>query len=126
MNYEKEQKIMKKSAVIKIRVYDDFKNNLFIKSKELGFKSLSDYIISTLNFYENKDVPVRRNTGTNELNKHLSRIGNNLNQIAYNINKSVLTREINNTVAKDATQELMYLNIQLNKLIEYHEKKFKI
>lgn len=117
---------MKKATIIKFRVHGEFKNNLVTKSEELGFKNLTDYIISTLKHYENRDIAPVRNTATNDLTRHLSRIGNNLNQIAYNINKSVLARKINNATAKDTTQELMYLNIQLNKLIEYHEKKFKI
>jgi hypothetical protein len=117
---------MKKTEVIKIRVHEDFKNNLLVKSEESGFKNLTDYIMSTLNHYDNKDIAPIRTTAINDLTRHLSRIGNNLNQIAYNINKSVLARKINNATAKDATQELMYLNIQINKLIEYHERKFKI
>lgn len=49
---------------------------------------------------------------------HLSRIGNSLNQMAYNINKASLSGKVDDKLTKEMIKELMYLNIKINTLIE--------
>lgn len=108
---------MAKVEFVKFRTTSKFKEELLLAASEAGFKSTTEYLIYLVDEAA-KDPSVQKvdNTLSDSFNWHLSRIGNNLNQLAYNINKANLKNNVDNELAKEITKELMYLNVQLNQL----------
>ncbi|WP_323585363.1 plasmid mobilization relaxosome protein MobC [Aliarcobacter butzleri] len=119
-NFEAAKK--RKAVTFRFRLSVDQRNALEIDAKKRNFKSSSEYVIflikqekeKTSNYY--KETPNDK-IKVQTISSHLSRIGNNLNQIAYNINKANLKGYINEELAKDIANELMYLNIQISELL---------
>lgn len=106
---------------IHIRVSSEEKAKFKEKSEKHGGQSA--YFRLLVNKYENKEILKKDPAPTaamlqNGITWHLSRIGNNLNQLAHAINKANIADKIGDAMAKEIMKELMYMNIQLSEAIE--------
>lgn len=118
---------MAKDEYIKFRVNAQEKKDITEKAQESGFDNTSDYLRFLLSKSENKKAIFsqgkRKKPIDNGLYDQLKRIGNNLNQVAYNINVANLSDKVNDELAKQVVKELMYLNIQVGIAIDNETKK---
>ncbi|MDQ1339798.1 MAG: MobC protein [Campylobacterota bacterium] len=111
----------KAGSIVKLRITAAEK----IKLTRLGenFGGVSEFIRRAVNNFAGAGVfdnKCQQSSGIlqNSVSWHLSRIGNNLNQLAYVINKANIANKVNDKLAKEIVRELMYLNIQVNEAIE--------
>ncbi|OGS70788.1 MAG: hypothetical protein A3F91_09755 [Flavobacteria bacterium RIFCSPLOWO2_12_FULL_35_11] len=111
----------KASSIVKLRITAAEK----IRLSRLGenFGGVSEFIRRAVNHFAGAGVfdnKCQQSSGIlqNGVSWHLSRIGNNLNQLAYVINKANIANKVNDKLAKEIVRELMYLNIQVNEAIE--------
>ncbi len=113
-------KEISKDTVIRIRVTSAHKQELEEARKKMGFGSLSAYTLKALSSFTKKPTPAQKRISSNIQNEtyHLARIGNNLNQVAYAVNKAFTTGKVTEKTAKEVAEELMYINIQLSNLLK--------
>jgi len=109
------KKIDRKTEIIRIRVSENEKKRLKKTAKEKGYKNLTEYILNSVKNYEKKTIQAP--THQNETIYHLSRIGNNLNQISYKLNKLYKSKKIDNEILKEISEELMFMNLQIAELL---------
>lgn len=115
---------MQKKEFFQMRLSKEEKKQLENKSLSSGFDNVSKYVLHIIHKFENKKtIPDISNSFDNGLGYHLSRLGNNLNQLAYNINKANLANKVNDKLAKEVSSELMYINIQIGIAIESMNKR---
>ncbi len=114
----------RKTEVLRVRIHIDEKQKLEEDAQIRNFSSVTQYIFFLI------DKERKKYLSSNEVNvlpgsqkikyqsvaSHLARIGNNVNQIAYRINKANKKNELSDSVAKEMIDELMHLNIQISKL----------
>lgn len=109
-----------KSAMILVRMSISEKASLDAKAKSLGL-NISEFLRRAANLDDvtpkEKATLSKRKINQN-INWHLSRIGNNLNQLTYAINKAQVTNKVNDSLAKQIVRELMFFNIQINVQVE--------
>lgn len=109
-----------KDTVFKMRMSAKEKQDLLDDAAKNKFTTASQYVETLIKNARGKKVYIPTTT-TNTLkqtsvNYHLSRIGNNINQIAFIINKAHLENKLDKELAKDIANELMYLNIQVHNI----------
>lgn len=114
----------RKTEVLRIRIHIDEKQKLEEDTNSRNFNSISQYILfliekerkKYLNSTDTEIITGNQKIKYQSVAAHLSRIGNNINQIAYRINKANKKNELSDSVAKEMIDELMHLNIQISKL----------
>jgi len=107
----------KKDKILKIRYSEEEYNEIFefVKNKT-KFKNVSEYVRHLIKKSKNNYKEDECKGNMQELSYHLSRIGNNLNQLAYVLNKANLEDKIDDELIKEMTKELMYINVNLNEI----------
>lgn len=107
------------NTIIKFRATNEEKEAIISSALIKGFDTTTDYLKHLIAKDMNNDSTKPK---TSHLVKkdnssyHLSRIGNNINQLAYVVNKAALENKLNDKLAKEIAKELMYMNIQINKI----------
>ena len=120
------KKQTRKTEVLRIRIHIDEKQKLEDDVRIRNFSSISQYILfitekerkQYLHETDTEIISGNQKIRYQSVAAHLSRIGNNINQIAYRINKANKKNELSDSVAKEMISELMHLNIQISKLRE--------
>ena len=120
------KKQTRKTEVLRIRIHIDEKQKLEDDVRIRNFSSISQYILfitekerkKYLHETDTEIISGNQKIRYQSVAAHLSRIGNNINQIAYRINKANKKNELSDSVAKEMISELMHLNIQISKLRE--------
>ena len=120
------KKQTRKTEVLRVRIHIDEKQKLEDDVRIRNFSSISQYILfitekerkKYLHETDTEIIPGNQKIRYQSVAAHLSRIGNNINQIAYRINKANKKNELSDSVAKEMISELMHLNIQISKLRE--------
>ncbi len=103
-----------KDKVIRIRVSDKEYKLISNLALELGYKTISEFTrVSLIGNNTKKKSDCMK---SDSMSYHLSRIGNNLNQLAYVLNKSNLKGCINDELVDEMMKELMYANVLLEKI----------
>lgn len=109
-----------KDTYFKMRMTVKEKQDLLDDAMKNKFSTASQYVEALIKNARGKKVYIPQTTAAtlkqNTNGYHLSRIGNNINQIAYIINKAHLENKLDKELAKDIADELMYLNIQINNI----------
>ena len=116
----------RKTEVLRVRIHIDEKQKLEDDVRIRNFSSISQYILfitekerkQYLHETDTEIISGNQKIRYQSVAAHLSRIGNNINQIAYRINKANKKNELSDSVAKEMISELMHLNIQISKLRE--------
>jgi len=109
-----------KSITIPVRMSIAEKARLVAKAKSLGITT-SEFLRRVANLEDTtmREKPSLTKKKINQnINWHLARIGNNLNQLTYAINKAQVMNKVNNDLAKQIIRELMFFNIQINTQVE--------
>lgn len=109
-----------RTLIIPVRVSAQEKAVISANAKSID-KSSSDFLrnLGMLSDPTSTKKQKTKKTHNNaSINWHLSRIGNNLNQLTYAINKARLMNKVDNELAKEIVRELMFFNIQINNLAE--------
>lgn len=107
----------KKDKILKIRYSEEEYSKIFELVKDNPkFKNVSEYVRYLITYDDIKDKKVDCDENIQELSYHLSRIGNNLNQLAYTLNKANLSNKIDNKLIQEMTKELMYINVNLSEI----------
>lgn len=84
-------------------------------ASELGYKTISEFARVSLSGCKAK-MNYNDCIKGDSLSYHLSRIGNNLNQLAYVLNKSNLNGNVNDKLVNEIMSELMYTNVLLENI----------
>lgn len=109
-----------KAIDIHVRMSASEKAGFDEKAKSLGL-STSEFFRRAANLEEGaprEKISLSKRKINQNINWHLSRIGNNLNQLTYAINKARVMNKVNDALAKQIIRELMFLNIQINTQVE--------
>jgi len=116
---------MGRNKILKIRIDSDEYKKLFEYVDKSGkYGNMSDYIRHLVASHSRSFKKTTKKESANlMLSYHLSRIGNNLNQVAYQINKANLADKVNSALVDEVLQELLHTNIMLNELLEKGVKK---
>ena len=110
-----------KKTFFQMRITEDYSKQLKLSSEKGGFESVTEYLLYIIDKYENRNIVKEQSSGSFDdrgLGYHLSRLGNNLNQLAYNINKANLAKKVDDCLAKEVAREMMYLNIQIGNALQ--------
>ena len=102
-----------KTKRIQLRLTEKEKKELEAKAKKENC-TISKYILKKLQ--QNPHITSKSIQNKDSI-YHLSRIGNNLNQISYNLNKLYKSKKIDNSILKDISEELMFMNLQISTLL---------
>lgn len=109
-----------KDTYFKMRMTPKEKQELLDDALENHFTNTTLYVDTLIKNARGKKVHIPQvrteNIKQPNIHYHLSRIGNNINQMAYTINKAYLENKLDGELAKNIAEELMYLNIQINNL----------
>jgi hypothetical protein len=111
----------KTTELFKMRMTSTEKQNLIQDADDNDFRDTTKYVKYLIEKARGKKhtPPTSSNANllkANSTSYHLSRIGNNINQMAYTVNKAHLENKLDGETAKEIAKELMYLNIQISNL----------
>lgn len=110
-----------KDTYFKMRMTVKEKQDLLDDATRNKFLNASQYVEALIKNARGKKVYIPQTTAASlkqntNVGYHLSRIGNNINQIAYIINKAHIENKLDKELAKNIAEELMYLNIQISNI----------
>ena len=107
----------KKDKILKIRYSEEEYNEVFeFVKNDTKFKNVSEYVRYLIKNSKKDGKEDECEGDMQELSYHLSRIGNNLNQLAYILNKANLENKVDDKLIEEMTKELMYINVNLNEM----------
>lgn len=109
-----------KSVIVPVRMSVKEKARAKEKAKSLDITA-SEFLRRSANLSDVSPMEKQRSSkrqNNQSINWHLSRIGNNLNQLTYAINKARIMNKVDNALAKEIVRELMFFNIQINNQVE--------
>ena len=103
---------MSKDITIKIRLTEELNNMLIFKSKAVNTNK-SEYLRMLIN---SSDIKVDNSKDKSDIIKAVSKVGNNINQIAYVLNKANLNNELNKVDYDNLSDKLSIIEYMLNKI----------
>lgn len=103
-----------KDKRLEIRLTSELYNTLLIKSKASNI-TISNYIRNTIT---NSDLKVDNSKNIGKLIGSVNSVGNNLNQIAHNLNKANNSNKLNNVNYDSILNKLIIIEQQLNEMIK--------
>lgn len=103
-----------KDKRLEIRLTSELYNTLLIKSKASNI-TISNYIRNTIT---NSDLKVDNSKNIGKLIGSVNSVGNNLNQIAHNLNKANNSNKLDDVNYDSILNKLIIIEQQLNEMIK--------
>ena len=103
---------MNKDITIKIRLTEELNNMLIFKSKAVNTNK-SEYLRMLIN---SSDIKVNNSKDKSNIIKAVNKVGNNINQIAYMLNKANLNNELNKVDYDNLSDKLSIIEYILNEI----------
>ena len=106
-----------KNKILTVRLSDELYNELTFKAKSLGISN-SDYLRQSI---KNKEIKHSNKKDISLLLGAVNKIGNNLNQIAYNLNIANKKNELNDYEYDNLLATLLLINENLKAIINEYK-----
>ncbi len=103
---------MTKDITIKIRLTEELNQMLIFKSKAINTNK-SEYLRKLIN---SSDIKVANSKDKSNIIKAVNKVGNNINQIAYMLNKANLNNELNKIDYDNLSDKLSIIEYMLNEI----------